>query len=472
MKKFIAFMLALALLLVSAAAFAEGETVIRTLPQYTYYSATLLTEESYPEVCIGPYYPYAYFNSNPKDTTFLCFPGPEGATASNFSSSSVHYLDPDNQIQYEYYINESDSYEEFINKAAQDEYILLDGEGGMAAYIQPEYDQAYGMIGTKEFAKSAKLIIRISLDALTSSMPEEMHIEALTNAILPEVQRVKEQMHYVSFPSYWSARKYSGSKLLYSNFSDLCCVDFPEMSVVMDGKTVNAKFIVTGVDESKIEGVYSFAPDVYVETEIEFDSYCYPLTKLEEKDENAFTTTLSSGNEWIMYSGNMQDDGRVYRFLAARAIPGLMDRDRQVYVTVTMSGNRIEWADFDDCISDLELFDANIKVVKDADDPYVAPAVVETPAAAPADSSESASSGVDFSAMISAIKNAAGNDEATGEAADADGSWTCPTCGNVNVGKFCPECGTPKPEDPTWTCPTCGNVNEGKFCPECGTPKP
>ncbi len=50
----------------------------------------------------------------------------------------------------------------------------------------------------------------------------------------------------------------------------------------------------------------------------------------------------------------------------------------------------------------------------------------------------------------------------------ADG-WTC-SCGAVNKGKFCVECGTPKPAD-GWTC-SCGSVNKGKFCPECGSPKP
>lgn len=47
--------------------------------------------------------------------------------------------------------------------------------------------------------------------------------------------------------------------------------------------------------------------------------------------------------------------------------------------------------------------------------------------------------------------------------------WTC-TCGAVNNGKFCTECGTPKPAD-GWTC-SCGAVNKGKFCPECGAKKP
>ena len=48
-------------------------------------------------------------------------------------------------------------------------------------------------------------------------------------------------------------------------------------------------------------------------------------------------------------------------------------------------------------------------------------------------------------------------------------SWTC-SCGSVNTGKFCPECGKPAPEMP-WTC-ICGSVNTGKFCPNCGKPRP
>ncbi len=55
---------------------------------------------------------------------------------------------------------------------------------------------------------------------------------------------------------------------------------------------------------------------------------------------------------------------------------------------------------------------------------------------------------------------------------NAVSSWTCPTCGKRATGKFCPECGTKKPETSSWTCASCGTVNTGKFCMECGAKKP
>lgn len=55
------------------------------------------------------------------------------------------------------------------------------------------------------------------------------------------------------------------------------------------------------------------------------------------------------------------------------------------------------------------------------------------------------------------------------EPVSADG-WKC-SCGAVVSGKFCPECGSPKPAEDGWTC-SCGTVNKGKFCQNCGTQKP
>lgn len=49
--------------------------------------------------------------------------------------------------------------------------------------------------------------------------------------------------------------------------------------------------------------------------------------------------------------------------------------------------------------------------------------------------------------------------------------WTC-SCGSAdNRGKFCQNCGSPKPSEAGWTC-SCGTVNQGKFCQNCGSKKP
>ena len=52
----------------------------------------------------------------------------------------------------------------------------------------------------------------------------------------------------------------------------------------------------------------------------------------------------------------------------------------------------------------------------------------------------------------------------------ADG-WKC-ECGHTNTGKFCSECGKPRPvQEESWVC-ECGHTNTGKFCSECGKPRP
>ena len=65
----------------------------------------------------------------------------------------------------------------------------------------------------------------------------------------------------------------------------------------------------------------------------------------------------------------------------------------------------------------------------------------------------------------------AGNDPEP-ELPAEDGTWTCSNGHTGNTGKFCPECGEPRPVLDV-TCPGCGTVYPAgsvpKFCPECGT---
>ena len=54
------------------------------------------------------------------------------------------------------------------------------------------------------------------------------------------------------------------------------------------------------------------------------------------------------------------------------------------------------------------------------------------------------------------------------QAAPQAGGWTC-SCGTVNSGNFCSNCGSPKPSA-DWIC-SCGMKNSGKFCSNCGSPR-
>lgn len=52
----------------------------------------------------------------------------------------------------------------------------------------------------------------------------------------------------------------------------------------------------------------------------------------------------------------------------------------------------------------------------------------------------------------------------------AANSWRC-SCGAMATGKFCSECGAPRPVDDSWMC-SCGTMNKGKFCKNCGAKNP
>ena len=54
------------------------------------------------------------------------------------------------------------------------------------------------------------------------------------------------------------------------------------------------------------------------------------------------------------------------------------------------------------------------------------------------------------------------------QAAPQATGWTC-SCGTVNSGNFCSNCGSPKPSA-DWIC-SCGTKNSGKFCSNCGSPR-
>ncbi len=64
-------------------------------------------------------------------------------------------------------------------------------------------------------------------------------------------------------------------------------------------------------------------------------------------------------------------------------------------------------------------------------------------------------------------------DQTAKQAVSQDQGWNCGCGTGGNTGKFCRECGKPKPAAPgNWTCSCGAGGNTGKFCMECGGPKP
>ena len=289
------------------------------------------------------------------------------------SSYTAHYLDTENCIQYTYIADPKNSFEEFTNEASADEYILLDGSDGSAAYIDPDRGRAYGLIAIKEMGKNAKLEIRVNLDKLDTKMPLEDRVTALSDAILPEVARVKEHMRFETLAPYWSAGKFGGAKLLDGEFATIFRLDFPQVEVTFDDGTKQAGMIVTDVDYNRVEGFYSFEPGRYIEFQAEFSDYAYPISKMNDGDEAAFQETLGDGSVWTFWTNNM-DDGSIISMYAAKALEGAAGRSGDpVYVCLEMKPNGYRWNSREECVALAEIFAPCIQAVPAEQDPYVAP---------------------------------------------------------------------------------------------------
>ena len=448
MKKLLALVLVL-LLAFPLIAGAEGATYIRQIPQSTYFSLNLITKESYREVNLTTAYTGNIFGGNAEPPLFLCFPYPNGALCHRIESGYVHCLNVENEIQYGYQLMSSYSYEEFINKAEKDEYILLDGEDKTAAYIDPSRSYAYGLIGVTEFGKSAKLMITIRIDSFSYNTEDEKKIAPLTQTILDEIARVKASMHTETKDPFWNSDTYAGVKMIFSeNDSTLIKIDFPEM--VENGMT--PKVSVTTLNDNRVNVIYAYESGEYTEAEITIEDHSYAASKLETEDD-CYTVQLGNGSEWIVYFSNRRDDGTSSYVHISKVLDNLVPakgKEKTIYLSALLNGNRgITWTQ-EEINAILEHFDTCYTIMSVDDDPYVPEAEPEVTAAPEAQPD---------------------NTEAP---AAAEGTWTCSSCGTEgNTGKFCTECGAARPEDAEWTCPNCGQEhNTGKFCPNCGNAKP
>jgi membrane protease subunit (stomatin/prohibitin family) len=78
--------------------------------------------------------------------------------------------------------------------------------------------------------------------------------------------------------------------------------------------------------------------------------------------------------------------------------------------------------------------------------------------------------GVNMAGNMAGVKPSDLQPAANTQASQAD-SWICPNCHKSVQGKFCSECGTPKPVNQAKFCTQCGAKLDAssKFCPNCGT---
>ena len=451
--------LALLLILVLAAAPALADGVImRQLHQGTYINTLLLTPETYPEMMLTNVDVWNIMGTyNQEEAKFVCFTGPDDALVETFDNNYALYIDADRAIQYSYQVRSSDSWEEFFAGAASEDQIVLEEEGVMGAYIEPDQHRAYGMLPLSEYGRTAKLRITISMDRLDTKNVAGS-TQALTDAIVAEVKRVSGAMRYETFDMFWSAGRYSGIKLLdYNDYAVQVNVTFPEMQIyTTEGKLVPGTPVVTQMRNNELGLYYYEAGCDPFEITIGLSNYSYAANMLEDGDADTSKMTLPNGHEWIVNMYDFSEESKSYMIRASYPVPST--NDRQLYLSIAFELNYDHpITSTDEMIELLSKFDALIEIVDANSDPYVpseAPAVapVEEPAA-PAE---------------------APAEEPAEAPAEAD-SWTCPDCGTVSTGKFCPECGASRPaveETAEWTCPECGTVSTGKFCPECGAKKP
>ena len=362
MKKLI--VLLLALMLLAGTALAEDGLYISEAPNTSGFSGKSLTPESYPMARLTPF--ASQIVSGKADAVFLSFPGPDGTNIWDVQSDLVTYLDSENLIRYDYIIYKSNSYEEFINKAEKEEYILLDGSDGKAAYISPEAytPSARGMIATKEFDKSSKLVIEISLYNAKDETVESVS-EKLSGLITAELDRLSALMTYETISPYWSAGQYTGVRFVtYSRKEGpMCAVDFPASS--FNGSDYTFLPYYYGGNGSRLKGAYIYGDGQYAEVTLELGDYAYPIQKLADGDENTAEYTLASGKTWTIYCNKSFEGTDIIGWYASTAPEGLSEsEDKTFYLTVQYSTSYdIKWTSVEELLPILETWDAGIQVI-------------------------------------------------------------------------------------------------------------
>lgn len=460
MKNILARLLAFCLLLsmLIPAASAEGMT-LNQVEQNVFVSTSFIEKEAYPEVI---------FNASPTykaldDIVYLRFPAPDGMPI-KFSQDVSSFFMEDLFVQQSYQLMNSAAFETFLNNAASKSMIILN-QPDAAAYLDTEYlGSAYGLIAVPELGKNAKLYISMTFHNYYSNTISDKEIEVMTNAMLSEIERIQSTIRFEQGGAYWTQDFYSDLNIrsLHANLS----ANFKINELPFLGKNSvieNVSPTLLSVDSTKVSFV-AITSSGKPKIEFDINTYSYVNSKKKSDPDSVFTLVLDDGYEYDVY-GNFYDNSRYISFQVSRLLTDKTKDNRDLYLTWSVSGDsEVKWYTKEDislllnalmdCVTintDLELL--NYKGV---------PAEAEEPQEEPA---KSVKGGWGFF-NNSNTNNSTGSD--TDAKADPS-AWTC-ECGSVNTSKFCPECGSQKPD---YKCKGCDYVFEKdsafKFCPECGT---
>lgn len=361
MKKLTAILLGLVLLSFAALAGAAEGTAelpyLETESQDVYLSSTVLTEASYPQVCISPYGEYGLFSWDKYDPWYVVFPCPEGMRAEEFGASKANFLMLDANNAFEIYYEATDrySYEDFLLKA-DDANILLDGSEGVAAFIDPDRGTARALFGLDEIQKGAKLFVDIHVQRMSSKEDDEK-AEILKTKITDEIARLQGNMSLVKMDRFWTDGAFKGVKLYSKSFAgNYLTIDMPEIEFSFEETGIGGKPFPTNVDGTTVKCYVGKERGKFVEISFSADTYSYVYYSREESE--ITTVTLSDGNEWGIYVAN-EMDGKPYSVHAARVVNTIDSNgeEKPVYLTVQISCSGIGtyWPDLDAFTKDLDV---------------------------------------------------------------------------------------------------------------------
>ncbi len=354
MKKFLAVLMVLVALLAVQAS-AEPLPYMGQVAQTRYVNLYPLTIESYPEVCITPYYLHSIYEYQSKEPRFLRFPCPEGTLVHEISYDSAYFVDITREREYGYAMSEQASFELFLNQCTDESLILADGSEGYAIYLNPSENEANILVAVNDIARGVKLQIRLA-DGMMKAMTDQQKIPQLTAWAQGEVQRVMSSMRVERMDTYWSAGRYAGISLLNpKNPGEVVTYTIPEMPEIA-GQPKPVAFI-TDVDDSQFEIYVTYAKGIVTEIKIAIsDNYSYVESKREDDPTSVFDMTTPDGSTYGVYMHwyNLECSTAYASRVIGTYTPSYSDTARNVYLTMSVSLNGSYWTTVDGCTEDMQ----------------------------------------------------------------------------------------------------------------------